>query len=177
MTDIIWHNEKRIINDLIPTQGNPRQLNEKEAEDLKKSLSKFNLADIPVINLDNRIISGHQRISILKALGRGGEEIDVRVPNRLLTETEHREYLLRANKNLGEWNFSELANFDEELLKEVGWENQDLDLIFNGLNSGEDDFQLEEELEKIKEPKAKLGDLFILGGEVKCPKCQKVHKL
>jgi hypothetical protein len=127
---IIWHTEKRKIKDLIPTEGNPRKLTEKEAKDLENSLKKFNLVDIPVINLDNKIISGHQRITILKKLGRDEEEIDVRVPNRMLTEEEHREYLLRANKNLGEWDYNLLINFDEELLKEVGWEDEELEMIF-----------------------------------------------
>ena len=86
MKQIKWKSEKRKLKDLIPTQNNPRQLTEKEAADLKKSLQKFNLVEIPAINLDNKIISGHQRVSILLAEGRGDEEIDVRVPNRKLTE-------------------------------------------------------------------------------------------
>lgn len=40
---LIWHNEKRKIKDLIPTEGNPRQLTEKQAKDLESSLKKFNL--------------------------------------------------------------------------------------------------------------------------------------
>jgi len=122
MTKLVWHNESRKIKSLVATEGNPRQLTKKQAKDLEQSLKKFNLVDIPAINTDNRIISGHQRVAILKALGREEEEIDVRVPNRQLTEEEHREYMLRANKNLGEWNMDLLANFDESLLKEVGFD-------------------------------------------------------
>jgi len=162
MEKLIWHTEKRKIGELIPTEGNPRQMTEKQAEDLKKSLKKFNLVEIPAINLDNRIISGHQRIILLKLDGKQGEEIDVRVPNRQLTEEEHWEYLLRANKNLGEWNFEELANFNEDMLKDVGFESDELDEIF-GLKTNEDDFDAEEEYEKIKEPLVKLGDLYQLG--------------
>ncbi len=84
--DLKWHTEKRKVSSLIPTEGNPRMLTKKQAEDLEASLRKFNLVDIPAINTDNRIISGHQRMTILKALGRGNEEIDVRVPNRKLTD-------------------------------------------------------------------------------------------
>ena len=161
MSDLIWHTEKRIIKDLVPTQGNPRILTPKEAEDLKKSLEKFNLADIPVINLDNRIISGHQRVNILKSLGRENEEIDVRVPNRMLTEGEHKEYLLRANKNTGEWSLPELVNFGEGLLKEVGWESWEVDTIFNqNIFEDDDSFDEAEEAKKITKPKVKLGDLY-----------------
>ncbi len=141
MDKLIWHNEKRKIDDLIPTEGNPRQMTEKQKEDLQKSLEKFNLVEIPAINTDNRIISGHQRLKVLQLLGRGKEEIDVRVPNRTLTEEEHREYLLRANKNLGEWDFDLLANFNEDLLKDVGWDSEELQMMF-GLNDI-DDFEVD----------------------------------
>ena len=85
--------EKRKINDLIPYENNPRQMTEKQNEDLKKSLEKFNLVEIPAIDTDNKIISGHQRLRILQQLGRGDEEIDVRVPDRKLTDEEFKELL------------------------------------------------------------------------------------
>lgn len=40
---LIWHTEQRKINELIPWDGNPRQMTEKQAQDLKKSLEKLNL--------------------------------------------------------------------------------------------------------------------------------------
>jgi 3'-phosphoadenosine 5'-phosphosulfate sulfotransferase (PAPS reductase)/FAD synthetase len=53
-------------------------------------------------------------------LGRGNEEIDVRVPDRLLTPEEVKEYCVRSNKNTGEWDFDILAN-EFELLDLVDW--------------------------------------------------------
>ena len=50
MEKLIWHTEQRKIKDLIPTEGNPRQMTAKQVEDLKKSLNKFNLVEIPVAN-------------------------------------------------------------------------------------------------------------------------------
>lgn len=159
MEKLKWHNEKRKVDDLLPTEGNPRQMTEKQKEDLKKSLEKFDLVEVPAINTDNRIVSGHQRMKILQLLGRGQEEIDVRVPSRKLTEEEHREYLLRANKNLGEWDYDLLANFDEDLLKDVGWENDELDKIFQL----DEDESIDEVPEPPEKPKTKLGDLYQLG--------------
>ena len=130
MEGLVWHTEKRKIKDLIPTEGNPRLMTKEQAVDLEKSLKKFNLVDIPAINTDNRIASGHQRITLLIALGRGDEEIDVRVPNRQLTEGEHREYMIRANKNLGEWDVNLLANLEVDLLKDVGFSDEELNDIF-----------------------------------------------
>jgi len=162
MKKIFWKTEKRIINDLLPFEGNARKMDEKQASDLKKSLEKFNLVEIPVINVDNTILAGHQRLKILQLLNRGNEEIDVRVPNRLLTPEEAKEYNLRSNKNTGSWDFDLLANFDEELLKTVGWEGEELDKIFN-LSLGEDDWDADAEAEKITKPKIKTGDIYQLG--------------
>jgi len=122
-----WRTERRKIDDLIPFEGNPRQLTTKQAEDLKKSLKRFNLVEIPAITLKNKILAGHQRLTIMKTLGRGQEEIDVRVPSRDLTEEEEKEYLLRSNKNTGEWDWDALANFDHDVLLDVGFTADELD--------------------------------------------------
>lgn len=123
---LYWVTEKRVINDLIPYKSNPRILTEKQGEDLKKSLEKFNLVELPAINLDGTIIAGHQRLKILQLLGRGEEEIEVRVPNRNLSDSEFKEYLVRSNKNTGEWDFEILANeFEESDLRNWGFEDSD----------------------------------------------------
>jgi len=85
---------------------------------------------IPVVDLDGRIVSGHQRVNILKLLGRGNETIDIRVPNRKLSEAEYREANLRENKNLGEWDEDLLAAIDEELMQEVGFNGLEINNIF-----------------------------------------------
>jgi len=159
---IVWHTEKRKISELIPAEYNPRQATEKQWKDLEKSLEKFNLADPIVINKNNRVIGGHFRLKILQA--KGVEEVDVRVPNRLLTEEEERELNLRLNKNLGEWDLDKLANFDEELLKDVGFSQEELDEIF-GLEI-DDSFDVEKELEKViqGERRVQEGDIWQLGG-------------
>jgi len=126
MQKLKWHTEKRIINDLIPYKENPRIMTEKQKNDLEKSLKKFNLMSIPVINTDNVIISGHQRMKILQLLGQGRDEIDVRVPNRKLNKEDFKEANLRENKNLASWNWDMLANEDEELLLDVGFSEEEL---------------------------------------------------
>ena len=143
-----WHTEQRKINELIPFEGNPRKMSKEQAEQLQKSLEKFNLAEIPAINTDNKIIAGHQRINILQMLGRGEEIIDVRVPNRELTDDEFKEYNLRSNKNIGSWDFDELANFDDDLLKDVGFTREEL-IEYFGINNIEDVVIGEDRIEVI----------------------------
>ena len=158
-----WHTEQRRIRDLVPFEHNPRHMTEKQAADLKRSLEKFNLMSIPVVDLDGRIVSGHQRCRILVALGRGDEAIDVRIPNRKLTEEEYLEANLRENKNLGEWDFAELANIDEAMLLEVGFEKDELNTMFD-LDRGGGNTDPDEVPEPPAEPVTQPGDLYLLGG-------------
>jgi ParB-like chromosome segregation protein Spo0J len=144
MTDLVWRTEQRKIQDLIPFEGNPRQMTDQQAIQLKASLQKFNIVEIPACNTNGKILAGHQRLKIMQLLGRGAETIDCRVPNRLLTPEEEKEYLLRSNKNTGEWNWDELANFDEEILKEVGFSKEELEKGFG--------FSLKEEKDEVPEP-------------------------
>ncbi len=133
MKPLVWHTETRKISDLIPYEHNPRRLTEKQAKDLEKSLRKFNLAEIPAINTDGMICAGHQRLAIMKALGRGEEETDCRVPNRKLTEKEFKEYLIRSNHNTGETDYDILANvFDIGDLVEWGIEPEELGINVGG---------------------------------------------
>ena len=152
---IEWHTEKRKINDLLVFKKNPRRLTEEQTDQLKKSIEKFNLVEIPAIDTDDKIIAGHQRLAVMKLLGRGGETVDVRVPNRKLTPDEFKEYNLRSNKNTGEWDFEMLgAEFDKDLLAEVGFtesfllnagdEVEDADGEYEGMpafEAGEDIFK------------------------------------
>ena len=163
MNKLIWHTEQRKINELIPYEGNPRKMTKEQAEQLQKSLEKFNLAEIPAINTDNKIIAGHQRINILQILGRGEEIVDVRIPNRKLTDDEFREYNLRSNKNIGSWDFDELANFDIGLLTDVGFNEEELNIVMGDVEPEEDDFDADKAVEEIKEPICKRGDIWQLG--------------
>ena len=155
---ITWTSEKRKISDLIPAPYNPRELTEIQAKELTKSLERFNLADPIVINSDNTIIGGHQRINIYKANGKDNVEIDVRVPSRKLNPEEEKELNLRLNKNLGQWDYDMLANFDEDLLKDVGFDSKELDKIFQLDTTPEDD-----DVPEVRETTVKLGDMFQLG--------------
>lgn len=116
----MWHLEKRDISDLKKYLKNPRTLTKREASKLKESLSKFGVIDKPIINADNTIIGGHQRISVLDEMGY--REIECWVPTELLTEEEVEELNIRLNRNHGEWDWDILANdFNEEDLIEWGF--------------------------------------------------------
>lgn len=127
-----WYTEKRRVRDLIPFEYNPRILTAEKKQKLRESLEKFNLAEIPAVNLDNKIIAGHQRIVVLMDLGRGDEFIDVRIPNRMLTDTEFKEYNVRSNIGAGEWDLDILNSiFDDIDLMSLGLDVDDIKLPDN----------------------------------------------
>ena len=164
MPQLQWHTETRKVSSLIPNEHNPRVMSPRQVEDLKKSLTKFNLVEIPVVDRDNKVIAGHQRLMVLKLLGREAEKIEVRVPSRKLTKTEYEQYLLTSNRVHGDWDWERLAaDFDIDTLLTSGFDDTDLSHLFDDLDVEDDEFNVDKELEKIKKPKSKLGDLYQLG--------------
>lgn len=150
MSKLKWTTVKRKVSDLLPYEHNPRQINEKQVEDLKKSFDKFDLVEIPAINTDNTIVAGHQRMKIMQLIGRGEEEIDVRVPNRQLTEAEFKEYNVRSNKNTAGWNYDVLAN-NFELSDLFAWGFKPDELVFDTEMEPEvDESDLKDALEKYQ---------------------------
>lgn len=162
MSILEWATEKRRVDDLLPHKKSPRKISKEQTERLKESLEKFNLVEIPAIDTDGTILAGHQRIKVLQLLGRGQEVIDVRVPNRKLTKEEVDWYLVGSNAIHGEWDFELLKGFDIELLADLGFEQKELDNIWN-TDISDKSFDAEKELKNIKETIVKTGDVIELG--------------
>lgn len=105
---IKWHLETKLVKDLIPNPQNPRRLTKNQALQLELSLDKFGIAEPIIINTNNMIIGGHQRVSLLKE--QEVSEIWCSVPDHELSDDEVNELCIRLNKNTGEWDFDMLAN-------------------------------------------------------------------
>jgi hypothetical protein len=117
------------INSLNPAQYNPRQISNKQYEDLKASMEKFGCVDPIIININperlNVVVGGHQRLRILRELG--AEKVPTVSVN--LSEEDERELNVRLNKSGGEWDMDILANeFDIVDLKEWGFKDIDFGL-------------------------------------------------
>jgi hypothetical protein len=119
------------VDELLPSEYNPRKMTAKEKKYLKDSLVRFGIVDpIIVNNNENRkniIIGGHQRFYIWKEMG--NTEIPVVFVNISDIEKE-RELNLRLNKNSAEWDLDKLVNFTEEELIQVGFDRKDILDIF-----------------------------------------------
>jgi len=160
-----WHTERRKVKDLIQYKKNPRVLSPLQLEGLKRSLKKFNVAELPCVNTDGTLVAGNQRVLVLSLLGRDEDKIEVRVPNRALTEKEFKDYLLTSNRSGASWDWDKLAaDFDIKELLTSGFDAQDLSNIFDdNLEIQDDSFDEENEIEKAKNTDIKPGDYFALG--------------
>src|SRR6202034_439549 len=79
---IEWKLESRKLKDLKEHPKNPRILTSEQGFQLQKSLERFGLIEKLIINKDNCIIGGHQRLKLLNKMGI--KEIDCWVPERIL---------------------------------------------------------------------------------------------
>jgi DNA modification methylase len=150
------------IDKLKPSEYNPRKASKKQVEDVKKSIERFGLVDPIIVNsAENRkdiVIGGHLRLEVAKDMGI--KEVPVVYVNIPDIEKE-KELNIRLNKNIGDFDYDLLANFDEDLLKDVGFESEELDKIFDlDLEANPKD---DEVPDVQKETNIKYGDIFQLG--------------
>lgn len=146
MEALVWHTEQRKYKDLVPFEFNPRILTDDRKEKLIRSLTKFGMVEIPTINIDNTLLAGHQRVKCAIELGWGEELIDVRVPNRELTEHEIKEYNLVSNVSIGFWDIDILElNFGDIDFNSIGLDLSSIELpeiLTEAKEEKENDFEI-----------------------------------
>lgn len=144
--------------------GNPRNINQKEKEELKKSIIELGNFGSIVIDEKMQIISGNQRIKCMKELN-----IDVPVLCKQLigyTETEKKIINIRSNKSSGEFN-EKILN---EWLNEINIEIEDISL------TGFSDIEIEIK-PKIKEVELKPYNKIHILLSIDVDKIDKYHDL
>lgn len=164
MKNITWTIERRKVADLKAADYNPRKMDEQEERDLDESIDEFGAVIPVVVNIGKRaniLIGGHQRTRLY--LKRGIEEVDVMVPSRELTLTEEKRLNLRLNKNVGSWDQEKLRDMGLNLLLDVGFGDEDLQVFFDDVDVIDDSFNTGRAIKEIKNPKAKKGQVFQLG--------------
>lgn len=154
------------ITELKPAKYNPRAWSEETTAQLKESIERFGLVDPLLVNgaseRKNVVIGGHFRLKVAKDLG--FTEVPV-VYLDIPDVAKEKELNLRLNKNLGEWDYELLKDFDETLLSDAGFDSMELDGIFDETLEQPEKFDLEKELTKLEiaEVKAQKGDVYQLG--------------
>ena len=161
--------KKLKIDALIPASYNPRKKlkpGDAEYEKIKNSITEFGYVDPIIVNSDMTIIGGHQRWSVLKALGY--DEVDCVVIE--IDKTKEKALNIALNKVTGEWNKKLLADLIKDLqsldydVSMTGFEPPEIDELFNDVHSKDvkdDKFDLDRALDD--EAFVKSGDVWLLG--------------
>jgi len=181
------------LKDLKPNTNNPRKISDQKLLQLKKALNEFgDISGIVFNRKSKQIVGGHQRvkhfsptspITIIKKYSKPTKTGTVaegfielkgeRFSYREVEWPKKKEMAanLAANNNAGEWDTSKLG----EWLKELDEVDFDLDLTmfdedklfkFGGIEKSHTSDKTgvdEDEVPVVKEPKSKLGDLYLLG--------------
>ena len=153
------------VSDLNPAEYNPRKWDEEAVKQLTESINKFGLVDPIIVNnaseRKNVVIGGHFRLKVAKDLGFKEVPVVYVYINNLEKE---KELNLRLNRNVGEWDWNLLSNFDETILSDIGFTSEELDEIFD-IEDTPEQFDLEKELAKlnIKQIEIQKGDVWQLG--------------
>lgn len=97
-----WESVTVKADDLKPFEHNPRCITDLELDRLSESINTTGYHAPIIIDADNTIIAGHQRWQILKKLGY--TKVDVRKPDRKLTDDEFKQINIQDNLNFGDWD-------------------------------------------------------------------------
>lgn len=118
--------EKRIetltirAGDIKTGFGNPRKISKKKKDELKKSLETFGDFGSFIIDENNNVIAGNQRLSVIKEM-----DPDTKILCKKLigyTQAELRAINIKDNTHSGEWDIDLLANWTADLTVDLGIE-------------------------------------------------------
>ena len=106
------------VRELKDGFGNPRKITAKKRKELEESLEQFGDFGLILIDEDNNLIAGNQRVSIMKEK----DPETVVLCKRLVgySEAELRAINLKDNIHAGEWDIDLLADWTADLTIDLG---------------------------------------------------------
>ena len=106
------------VSELKNDFGNPRKINKKKLEELEQSLDTYGDFGLILVDEENNIIAGNQRVAVLKS-----KDEDTKVLCKRLvgyTEAELRAINIKDNTHNGEWDLDLLADWTADLNLDLG---------------------------------------------------------
>lgn len=141
------------LSELKPYENNPRTISRKMFEKLCKSITEEGFVQPLVIDENNRVIGGHQRMRAAKKCGL--KEVPCRVVDLKGDEKKAKRLNLRLNKISGEFDYDKLFGFldgvDKDLLDDVGFDKDEIEeilTVFTEANSEIEDRANESAIKK-----------------------------
>lgn len=106
------------VSELKNDFGNPRKINKKKLDELEQSLETYGDFGLILVDENNNIIAGNQRVSILK-----NKDAETKVLCKKLigySEAELRAINIKDNTHNGEWDLDLLADWTADLNLDLG---------------------------------------------------------
>lgn len=124
--------EKRIelckmkAGDIKTGFGNPRKISKKKMEELEMSMETYGDFGIYLIDQQDNVIAGNQRLRVVLKRYGPDQELDCK---RLIgyTKAELRAINIKDNTHSGEWDLDLLADWTADLTVDLGLEQKDED--------------------------------------------------
>ena len=144
-----WVEEIVSLKDLKPYPNNPRHVPKEKLDSLVKNIETNGYTNRIIVNHDNIVLAGNQRLKALKKLKY--ELVTVLKSTKPLTKEQENRINVTDNLSAGQWDFDTLTStFEPEQLIEWGMPANYFDF--------DDDEEIKEPTEKSKKDK-------------KCPNC------
>lgn len=188
------------VEDLNPSEYNPRRISDEEIQKIKKSITKFGFCNPIVANENpdrlNIIIGGHQRFRAAKEMG--WKAIPVVYVN--LGIEDEKTLNIALNKIGGEFDEQALKkmmdSMEKEALSMTGFDEKEIDKLmgqFEAADIKDAEPQIDKADELAKKYGVKTGQIWQLGNHriacgdctdqtlvsklmgYKCPHCEEVH--
>ena len=149
--------ENMLIKDIKPYKRNAKKHDERQIKNVMQSIKNYGIVQPLVVDKDNVLIIGHCRLIACKRLGI--TEVPVVRKDDLTQEDVDKLRLLDNKLNESEWDFDLLLEDIPTL------DFSDFDIDWGLPEDIEENTEIEEDEapEPPAEPKAKLGDLWLLG--------------
>ena len=106
------------VKDIKTAFGNPRKIQKKKLKELEKSLEDFGDFGLFLLDEQDNVIAGNQRLSILM-----NKDPETKVTCKRLigyTEAELRAINIKDNTHSGEWDLEMLADWTADLNMDLG---------------------------------------------------------
>jgi DNA modification methylase len=157
-----------LVKDIKYAPYNPRKISDEVLSKLKRSIEEFGYIEPIIINKRTmHVVGGNQRLKVLRQLDI--KEVQAVIVD--LDDTHEKALNIALNKISGEWDLPLL----KDLLLEIdtgeidteitGFDMPEIEELMNQfhIEGEEDNFNVDEAVEEIKEPTTKTGDIWLLG--------------
>lgn len=109
------------VSDLKSGFGNPRKISKKKKEELRESLEAFGDFGLILIDEENNLIAGNQRVAVLREMNPDATVLCKKLIG--YTESELKAINIKDNTHAGEWDLDVLSEWMADIKLDLGYDD------------------------------------------------------